>query len=500
VPVPDADDKLCAITNTSATSLDPPWNTWDKDSGSLDLIPTQQFYEGAINVTDFNLEPCITNLLTDTRASTSTTSTLYDYSLTSFPVCGDMEVKKYIDADLSGTNNTGDTTTGTDVAGYTFTVKGPLPSTNTICTGATDSTGVLSCTTGSLSGLSPGQYTITETQKTGFFNTDAANGLAPAEINEAASVSATVTVTAEGGSFAFGNTCFVDKTFQITSVPDTVNSVSVEYRVMAGTHASASYSTLALTKSGTTYSGAVNDTFNQTDTIAWRWYINGDTANKVVGATEAAPESLASSGYSTCAKTNTDQLDLVTLQGFKYKDVNGNGTIDSGTDTPAGGWEFTYKRVLGDNGTPLDPSDDVLSAVLGTTTSSSTAPNIGRYQFTNVAPGTYRIFETGRSGWVQTQPSSPAYRQVTVALGASSPVSSGDFLNTPTARIDVDVTSLATLPGGGDAMKASSISCVKTAGNTNDADLADKDATDNGYQSGSVRAGSYTCTVVIIDP
>jgi hypothetical protein len=50
------DDRLCAITNVS-NQVNPPWKTWDKDTGSLDEIAPQQFYEGAINVTAFGLDP-----------------------------------------------------------------------------------------------------------------------------------------------------------------------------------------------------------------------------------------------------------------------------------------------------------------------------------------------------------------------------------------------------------------------------------------------------------
>jgi hypothetical protein len=80
------DDRLCAITNVSNT-MDPPWKTWDKDTGSLNLIDLQQFYEGGINVTAFGLNPCISTLLTDTRSSVSTTATLYDFARVPFNVC-----------------------------------------------------------------------------------------------------------------------------------------------------------------------------------------------------------------------------------------------------------------------------------------------------------------------------------------------------------------------------------------------------------------------------
>jgi hypothetical protein len=80
------DDRLCAITNVS-NQVNPPWKTWDKDTGSLDVIDTQQFYEGAINLTALGRSPCISKLLTDTRSSVSTTATLYDFALQDFNVC-----------------------------------------------------------------------------------------------------------------------------------------------------------------------------------------------------------------------------------------------------------------------------------------------------------------------------------------------------------------------------------------------------------------------------
>ena len=66
------DHRLRAITNV-ASHIDPPWKTWDKDTGTLKLIAPQQFYQGAINVSAFGLDPCISTLVTNTRSSAVTT-------------------------------------------------------------------------------------------------------------------------------------------------------------------------------------------------------------------------------------------------------------------------------------------------------------------------------------------------------------------------------------------------------------------------------------------
>ena len=98
------DDRLCAITNVT-NQVNPPWKTWDKDTGSLDFVDTQQFYEGAINVTAFDLNPCISTLLTDTRSSVSTTATLYDFARVPFSVCASKSGTKFHDKNANGTKD-----------------------------------------------------------------------------------------------------------------------------------------------------------------------------------------------------------------------------------------------------------------------------------------------------------------------------------------------------------------------------------------------------------
>jgi hypothetical protein len=104
---PGTDDRLCAITNVS-NQVNPPWKTWDKDTGSLDFIAPQQFYEGGINVSAFGLNPCISTLLTDTRSAVSTTATLYDFARVPFDVCKEKAGVKFNDLDADGTRDAGE--------------------------------------------------------------------------------------------------------------------------------------------------------------------------------------------------------------------------------------------------------------------------------------------------------------------------------------------------------------------------------------------------------
>jgi hypothetical protein len=104
---PGTDDRLCAITNVS-NQVNPPWKTWDKDTGSLDVIDTQQFYEGAINVSAFGLNPCLSTMLTDTRSSVSTTATLYDFARREFNVCNSKTGTKFHDLNANGIRNLGE--------------------------------------------------------------------------------------------------------------------------------------------------------------------------------------------------------------------------------------------------------------------------------------------------------------------------------------------------------------------------------------------------------
>jgi SdrD B-like domain len=471
-------ENLCAITNETA-HVTTPWQTSDKILGDGTELGNDQFYEMGADLTALGINDCFANYIANTRSSQSLTATLYDYAGGSAPTCGSLSVHKYIDVDKSGTNNTNDVTSGTAVAGWAFTVAGPSPATTTVCSGTTDNTGTLVCSTGGLSNLTPGNYTVTETQQTGFFATDPGG---TGTFNVAVSPSKTnIAVTFNGGSVDFGNTCFVDKTFRVTGVPNGHVNLEAHWTKTSGDGTAAS-GTVQLTDAGNTtlndgiYQGTLSDVLAQNAHISWSWNNTGVTTGDVTGATD---ESLATSGYPTCAKTNSVAFPFATLNGTKYKDVNHNGTNDTG-DLAGGGFHFQLMQ-----GTTQIGSDAI-------------SDSSGNYSFSNVAPGTYTVHEVVPTGWVQTEPvtGSPpvaADRSVTVALGDTSKTI-GAFGNTPKSNISVTFTSQAQNPGTTTDSTQAAITCK-------DAALATVGSqTGNTATANNLLIGTYTCTVVITDP
>ena len=324
------DSPFCVITNADGTRETPWWSPQKGDKSSGAVLQENVFVEGFLDVTNVfgaGSEPCYASALADTRASTSTTATLYDFVQIEAPTCGPLIIKKYYDKDAQGDRDTNDVA----AAGWTFKVvaHGDDPSIPANVLYEVTTAGTEGQAT--IANVPFGVYDVYEVGQAGYYSTDPGDPGTPDY-----PVMKSITKTAGSQTLEFGNACYVDKTFEITSVPAGVSSVTVEYNVAPFGDA---YTTLALVKQvtpSTTYSATVADSLKQSDSIAWRWYINGDTAHKVVVVSDVGlGESLAAYGYPACAKTNTDQLDLVTLQGSKYKDVDNNATYDAGPTSAA---------------------------------------------------------------------------------------------------------------------------------------------------------------------
>jgi len=94
-------DNICASSNTDGTqaglpvangvagTIDVPWLTFSKTLGLDHKLPTSQFFEGGINLTNTNLGgKCFNDFLGDTRSSQSLTASLYDFANGSLGQCG----------------------------------------------------------------------------------------------------------------------------------------------------------------------------------------------------------------------------------------------------------------------------------------------------------------------------------------------------------------------------------------------------------------------------
>lgn len=117
----------------------------------------------------------------------------------------------------------------------------------------------------------------------------------------------------------------------------------------------------------------------------------------------------------TCTYTNTK---LGSISGYKWEDMNGNGTQDA-EDLPISGW--TIK---------LDKDAD------GNVDQITTTDINGVYTFTNLLPGTYKVFENTPSPWNVSHPSLGInyYNGIVVTAGAN--LSGYDFGNYKNGRIE----------------------------------------------------------------
>lgn len=459
-----------AQINDSTINCGVPWGCYDAGgallTGNSATLPAFSFFEAAIDLkASVGLsEACFNFVTVKSRSSESVTSQLKDTTKPrSFPFCGGLTVNKYIDVNHNGTRDVGaDVTTGTAVANWSFTVQGPAPSTATVCSGVTTATtGNLVCSTGGLDTLTPGNYTVTETQKTGFYNTDPGSFSTTTVSKQNVAVSLGAPATAY-----FGNDCYVAKTFRITNVPSGTTGMFADWTIASGPHANTT-GTVTLNVSGSEATGTVSNTFTAGNAITWVWGTNNNHANTQAGRTN---ESLASAGYPTCANTNTVQFPFATLTGHKFKDANHDGVETGSEGPPAVPFTFQLRTTSG--------------TVLQTTTSSVAT---GDYSFSNVTPGTYVVHEVPLSGWVQTTPTVGTDRTVTVRLGDTT-VTIPEFGNTPLSDLSVTFSAQT-------AYTTSTITCVDGGSNT-----VGGPQSANTYSANDLKTGTYTCTVVIADP
>ncbi|OPY54449.1 MAG: Cna protein B-type domain protein [Methanosaeta sp. PtaU1.Bin112] len=80
---------------------------------------------------------------------------------------------------------------------------------------------------------------------------------------------------------------------------------------------------------------------------------------------------------------------LVSISGMKFHDKDANGEMGA-DEPPISGWEIQLK----------DESDNLLQ----TTTTSAEPGKEGTYEFVDLQPGTYRVYEAAKKGWVRTYP------------------------------------------------------------------------------------------------
>jgi hypothetical protein len=224
------------------------------------------------------------------------------------------------------------------------------------------------------------------------------------------------------------------------------------------------------------------------------------------GTTNNDLTTLGAAGYAVTIVSRVDHpnndfgnFQQATIAGTKFKDINNNGAKDAG-DSGLQGWTIHIYNDAGGTAGSLDATDVLVD--------TQTTDSSGNYTSASLSPGTYYVCEASQTGWVETYPKTgttdvtdctakdggKGYKFVT----AGTNLTLKDFGNTPQSHITVGFVSDGKLFGGGDATKASSITCVDAASGS----LADGDATGNGYLSPKVtlNQSSLVCTITFIDP
>lgn len=491
------DSLFCIITNADGVK-DTPW--WSPQKGNK--TPTAElqknvFVEGFLDITNVyevldKPVPCFAGMLADTRASTSLTAALYDYVGIQAPTCGPLVIKKYLDKDADGTEDLDDPTTEADEAdppGEGWTIKvfadGDGPTGTPQFEGQTDSDGKVS-----FADVPFGDYDAYETLKDGnWYNTDPGGTTLKKDVPKGVGTD----------EAKFGNACYVDKTFRVTGVPSGA-ALQANYTINPGTPGEVTGSvTLDATETAVSgvfdASGTLTNTLKPTDRVTWNFAYQSAPTVTVPGATNESLLDYTFSPDGNCTKTNTVAFPYSTLNGMKYKDVDADGTTTTG-DPGIGGFEF--KLYAGDGGAVGSALQTVNSAP---NPDPQTTPLEGSYRFTNVAPGTYSIVESARSGWRQTLPltgaGAPTFRVVTVSLGDAS-ATVDRFSNTPLTDVRISVT-----PQTG--ATESIINCFKTSvtgtriGSEDNTYSGSKDVAKTRDANG-LDVGTYVCSVVIRDP
>ena len=102
----------------------------------------------------------------------------------------------------------------------------------------------------------------------------------------------------------------------------------------------------------------------------------------------------------THAVVNFFNFEKGCIQGYKYNDVNGNGVYDPGIDTPLEGWQITLAITTGIIHTP--DGDISAIAIVGVTHTDAN----GFYEFCDLGPGLYIVYEEQKQPWVPMTPTS----------------------------------------------------------------------------------------------
>jgi len=166
------------------------------------------------------------------------------------------------------------------------------------------------------------------------------------------------------------------------------------------------------------------------------------------------------------------------ISGLKFHDKNANGQKDA-DEPPLSGWEMQLK----------DESDNLLQ----TTTTSGEPGKEGVYEFVDLQPGTYRVYEAAKNGWVRTYPAEE-YHAVTLTNQPSRGNMFGNVIASGFSGMKFeDLNGNGAKDSGEPGLSGWTINLVKE-GTTVASHVT---ATDGTYSFVDVAPGSYTVTEAV---
>ncbi|MGA8848932.1 MAG: SpaA isopeptide-forming pilin-related protein, partial [Dehalococcoidia bacterium] len=256
--------------------------------------------------------------------------------------------------------------------------------------------------------LAAGQYTITETAKDGWTNTDPADG----------SRTKTVTVSCDNTkdnpkTVKFGNQKQCTGCLKIYKYEDKNGNHQKDYE-----ESYLSGWTFNVTDSrGNSQSGTTGtDGYVTICNLAAGQYTITENPKDGWTNTDPADGSRSKTVTVTCGTTKTVKFGNQKqcsgcLKIYKYNDKNGDGTYDPGWpyyDSYLSGWVFTVTDSRGNS-------------------QSVTTGTGGYVTICNLVPGQYTITETPQSGWTNTDPADGSLKKtVTVECGKTTTVKFGN--------------------------------------------------------------------------
>jgi len=287
---------------------------------------------------------------------------------------GNLEIRKFRTGTAEGLENWG------------FSISGPESG-----SGSTDANGILL-----LTGLDVGNYTVTETMKSGWHSTDP-GGTAPYQKPATVLFNDTAVVEFENEEEIGDLEIFKYEDVNGNGAYDSATESGLDGWVF---DISGPWSGSGTTSGGgyLTFSDIPVGTYSIQEHLplsGWRCTDPGasghDTADVTTGST---------------AEVDFGNQELGDLRIFKYHDENNNGAYDSANESGLSGWEFTVSGVSG-----------VFTTVSG-----------GYVTVADVVPGSHTVTETLKADWRCTDPGTSREKTITVPSGDTADVQFGNYV------------------------------------------------------------------------